>query len=1257
MKQIFNNKKIQKVLQIAYTHRLLLASFVFFFLFSFVVRVFASPLYNAGDTLDPACAPGTVDCTVQIIPALTTGSVVFSNGTTLAQDNTNFFWDDTANQLYSKFTKTDVTEYPNSSFVKVYNALPNNTYGSYVAIGKNLFSGAAAQTPLLSPTDSTNLPGGVIVGENILSSLTSVWGIAKSVYIGNTIFSSMNADPTYNVAVGYNIGGTSEQNQGVFIGADVLANSTATYGYSATTGHQNVAIGRQSMYAASQGRNTAVGVLALAKLSTGSLNTAIGRGAGNDATNGPASALSGSSNTFLGAHTTWTVGGISNATAVGAGTTLSQSNTVILGNGANVGIGTSAPAELLSLGSAGTTLGVLSLAGSTSGKVIIQPAVTAGSWTMTLPDNAGTNTYVLQTNGSGVTSWVSPGSGSGWALTGNTGTTPGTNFVGTTDAQDLIFKTNGAQTGKITAAGTAIHFGLNAGGSSGSTTDTNFFGQTAGHGASGASSSNFIGAYAGNGATSASNSNFFGQNAGLNAVSASNSNFFGQSAGSGASNAANSTFIGHNAGINDTVTNSSGHSSILIGDYTRTGGFSDSILLGSGVLATPIANTKAHQFMLADHITDVRWRGIEYTLPSLQGGVGEVLTNNGTGGLSWALPGGGSGWALTGNASTTPGTNFVGTTDAQDLIFKTNGAQTGKITAAGTAIHFGLNAGGSSGSVNNTNFFGSAAGFGTTTSANSNFFGNNSGYNATNAAESNFFGQGAGTAAVNSNNSNFFGTAAGYLASDAANSNFFGSYAGYNSTNSSYSNFFGFQAGKSATNAANSTFIGHNAGINDTVNNTSNDDSSILIGNYTGTGGFSNSILLGSGVLATPIANTKAHQFMLADHITDVRWRGIEYTLPSLQGGVGEVLSNNGSGVLSWAAIGNYVPTSRNLTINGTTHDLSLDATWTTYTLPTLTLGSVLFSNGTDITQDNTNFYWDDTNNRLGVGATPTTYTLEVGSSSVTGIVALFTNSSGYCDINPITTSLNCTSDINLKKNINKLFDNSSFNLDTSLTVGNTTLDTLMKLTPVQYNWKNETDSNNKHPGFIAQDVEQLFPLLVVTDSKTGIKSLNTTGLTPYIVESIQELNLKVTPLSSLDTTANGSLGSLIVQFLTDSANNIQNIFTNRITTKEICIDENTCLTEQDIRDLINTAHNGSSSSSGSSSGSGSGDGVGTGDSNTGSGSGAIGDSTVDDSSGTPAGGSGPVDDGSKPQSDLNINLDTPYVDPSTLIIEEIPVN
>jgi hypothetical protein len=40
-----------------------------------------------------------------------------------------------------------------------------------------------------------------------------------------------------------------------------------------------------------------------------------------------------------------------------------------------------------------------------------------------------------------------------WLLTGNAGTTPGTNFIGTTDAKDVVFKTNNAEIMRITSGG------------------------------------------------------------------------------------------------------------------------------------------------------------------------------------------------------------------------------------------------------------------------------------------------------------------------------------------------------------------------------------------------------------------------------------------------------------------------------------------------------------------------------------------------------------------------------------------------------------------------------------------------------------------------------------------------------------------------------------------------------------------------------------------------------------------------------------
>jgi hypothetical protein len=69
--------------------------------------------------------------------------------------------------------------------------------------------------------------------------------------------------------------------------------------------------------------------------STGSNNTFVGRLAGLSNTTE-------SNNTFLGANANGAAG-ITNATSVGANAVVTQSNSVVLGNNASVGIGSSAP--------------------------------------------------------------------------------------------------------------------------------------------------------------------------------------------------------------------------------------------------------------------------------------------------------------------------------------------------------------------------------------------------------------------------------------------------------------------------------------------------------------------------------------------------------------------------------------------------------------------------------------------------------------------------------------------------------------------------------------------------------------------------------------------------------------------------------------------------------------------------------------------------------------------------------------------------
>ena len=171
----------------------------------------------------------------------------------------------------------------------------------------------------------------------------------------------------------------------------------------------------------------------------------------------------------------------------------------------------------------------------------------------------------------------------------------------------------------------------------------------------------------------------------------------------------------------------------------------------------------------------------------------------------------GNAWNTTGNTGTTPGTNFIGTTDNQDLVFKTNNVQTARIDKSGASFSVGVNAG-VGGSIDNTNFIGQFAGNNATNANYSNFLGQSAGSQATNAFNSNFIGNAAGTNAAASSNSNFIGAFAGFQATNANISNFIGASAGNNATNAIYSNFFGESAGSEAANANFSNFFGRGAG-------------------------------------------------------------------------------------------------------------------------------------------------------------------------------------------------------------------------------------------------------------------------------------------------------------------------------------------------------------------------------------------------------------------------------------------------------------
>lgn len=108
----------------------------------------------------------------------------------------------------------------------------------------------------------------------------------------------------------------------------------------------------------------------------------------------------------------------------------------------------------------------------------------------------------------------------------------------------------------------------------------------------------------------------------------------------------------------------------------------------------------------------------------------------------------------------------------------------------------------------------------------------------------------------------------------------------------------------------------------------------------------------------------------------------------------GTVTSVSGTGSVNGITLSGTVTSSGSLTLGGTLSgvDLTSQVTGTlpvanggTGTATAFTAGSVVFAGASGVySQDNANFFWDDTNNRLGIGNTGPGYAVDISSSDTT---------------------------------------------------------------------------------------------------------------------------------------------------------------------------------------------------------------------------------------------------------------------------------
>jgi hypothetical protein len=446
----------------------------------------------------------------------------------------------------------------------------------------------------------------------------------------------------------------------------------------------------------------------------------------------------------------------------------------------------------------------------------------------------------------------------------------------------------------------------------------------------------------------------------------------------------------------------------------------------------------------------------------------------------------------------TPDNYFIGQGAGKEITSGIHNAFLGYRAGQNTRTGFqnvflGYYAGFENDSGSSNVFIGDSSGFYNTGGYYNVFLGPTTGFKNTLGFQNIALGSGAGYSLQGGNRNIMIGVLAGNATTDGINNVFVGNAAGMSNTTGNFNVYLGRNAGIYSTTGLANVMVGHRAGFSNTrgsnnifigqfsgfmsdtnsanifIGNTSGysnhgGEGNVFLGNGTGyfnSTGFNNTLI---GLRAGYNNNSGYANTFLGTYSGFYNNTGTGNTFIGNLAGQGNLSGN--SNVYIGASAGADATGSNNLFLGNNAGRAE-------------TGSNKLYINNSDADKNNALIYGEFDNKILVVNGS---LGLGVGSPAYRIELPNVANSSGQGRANAWLTY----SDARFKDDITR--------------IGNA-LELIEQLEGVNFTWKSDHKVSS---GFIAQEVEKIIPVLVETDHD-GIKSIDYSRLTPYLVNAIQE--------------------------------------------------------------------------------------------------------------------------------------------------------